>query len=92
MLKIKKTKIDMDKTIKNKVDFSLRSISLKPKYICGNLVKLSTTNLTYVEPHKAILDNFMILFFNYSNQVYVNNLMNEVNINELANYLKLKNM
>ena len=90
MLKINKTKIDIDKTIKNKVDFSLKSISLKPKYVCGNLVKLNTTNLTYVEPHKAVLDNFMILFFNYSNQVYVNNLMNEVNINELASYLKIK--
>ena len=90
MLKIKKTKIDMDKTIKNKVDFSLRSISLKPKYICGNLVKLSNTNLTYVEPHKAVLDNFMILFFNYSDQVYVNNLMNKMNLEDIYDYIKLK--
>ena len=66
MLKIKKTKIDMDKAINNKPDFSLKSIFLKQKHICDNLVKLSTTNLTYVEPHKTILDNFMILFFNYS--------------------------
>ena len=47
------------------MEFYLDRTSKKYKFICGNQIKLNTTNLTYVEPHKAIFDDFMLLFFNY---------------------------
>ena len=90
MLKVKKTKIEIDSKTKKRVEFYLDRTSKKYKFICGNLVKLSTTNLTYAEPHKAIFEDFMLLFFNYSDQVYVNNLMNKMNLEDIYDYIKLK--
>ena len=72
------------------MEFYLDRTSKKYKFIYGNLVKLSTTNLTYVEPHKAIFDDFMILFFNYSDQIYVNNLMHQISYEDIYDYVKLK--
>ena len=90
MLKVKKTKIEIYSKTKKRVEFYIDITSKKYKLICGNLVKLSTTNLTYVEPHKAIFEDFMLLFFNYSDQVYVNNLMNKMNLEDIYDYIKLK--
>ena len=66
MLKIKKTIIEIDSKTKKRIEFYLDRTSKKYKFICGNLVKLSTTNPTYVEPHKVIFEDRMLLFFNYS--------------------------
>ena len=90
MLKVKKTKIDINPHTKKRIEFFLDKTCKKYKFICGNLVKLNTTNLTYVEPHKAIFEDFMVLFFNYSNQVYINNLFNKIELDELYDYIKLK--
>ena len=90
MLKVKKNKIEIDSKTKKRVEFYLDRTSKKYKFIYGNLVKLSTTNLTYVEPHKAIFDDFMILFFNYSDQIYVNNLMHQISYEDIYDYVKLK--
>ena len=49
---------------------------------------LDRTNLYYIEPNKAILKDILILFFNYSNEVYINNLNNKVLLKDLEDYLK----
>lgn len=90
MLKVKKTKIEIDSKTKKRVEFYLDRTSRKYKFICGNLIKLNTTNLTYVEPHKAIFEDFMILFFNYSDQIYVNNLIHQISYEDIYDYVKLK--
>ena len=90
MINIIKQEIPIDESLKKKLEFICDFCNTTPTFINGSIRKIDKSNLAYVEPHKAVLDNFMILFFNYLEQVYVNNLMNEVNINELANYLKIK--
>ena len=90
MINIIKQEIPIDESLKKKLEFICDFCNTTPTFINGSVRKIDKSNLAYVEPHKAVLDNFMILFFNYLDQVYVNNLMNEVNINELANYLKIK--
>ena len=90
MIDIIKQEIPIDESLKKKLEFICDFCNTTPTFINGSIRKIDKSNLAYVEPHKAVLDNFMILFFNYLDQVYVNNLMNEVNINELANYLKIK--
>ncbi|MCI5788861.1 MAG: hypothetical protein MR002_05895 [Acholeplasmatales bacterium] len=90
MINIIKQEIPIDESLKKKLEFICDFCNTTPTFINGSIRKIDKSNLAYVEPHKAVLDNFMILFFNYLDQVYVNNLMNEVNINELANYLKIK--
>ena len=90
MLKVKKTKIDINPKTKKRIEFYLDKTCKKYKLISGNLVKLSTTNLTYVEPHKAIFKDFMVLFFNYSDQVYINSLLHKIDMDDLYDYIKLK--
>ena len=90
MINIIKQEIPIDESLKKKLEFICDFCNTTPTFINGSIRKIDKSNLAYVEPHKEVLDNFMILFFNYLDQVYVNNLMNEVNINELANYLKIK--
>lgn len=90
MINIIKQEIPIDESLKKKLEFICDFCNTTPTFINESIRKIDKSNLAYVEPHKAVLDNFMILFFNYLDQVYVNNLMNEVNINELANYLKIK--
>ena len=51
-------------------------------------VFLNKTNLSYIEPHKIIINNNVFLAFNYSNEIYINNLSRKVKINELENYIK----
>lgn len=51
-------------------------------------ISLDRTNLYYIEPNKAILKDILILFFNYSNEVYINNLNNKVLLKDLEDYLK----
>ena len=47
------------------MEFYLDRTSRKYKFICGNLIKLNTTNLTYVEPHKAIFDYSLTIKIKY---------------------------
>lgn len=88
MLKFKKEKIDIDERLKKRIDFICKSCGLKPSFEAGNIISIDRTNLCYVEPNKAIIDNILILFFNYSNEVYINDLNNKVLLKDLEKYLK----
>ena len=54
----------------------------------GNIRKLDKTNLTYIEPHRIIIKGINFLFFNYSNEIYIENLSTKIKISELQNYIK----
>ena len=47
------------------------SLKKKLEFICD------LCNLAYVEPHKVIINNIMFLVFNYSDDIYINNLSNK---------------
>ena len=57
----------------------------------GSIRKVDKTNLSYIEPHKVIINNNVFLAFNYSNEIYINNLSKKIKINELENYIKSQN-
>ena len=46
------------------------------------------TNLTYVEPHRIIINYITFLAFNYSNEIFIENLYNKIKLSDLENYLK----
>ena len=50
--------------------------------------KLEKTNLTYIEPHRVVIKNIILLVFNYSNDVYISNLTRKIKLSELEEYLK----
>ena len=88
MLNYKKKKVNIDDRLKQRIDFICKFCGFKPTFEFGNIISLDRTNLYYIEPNKAILKDILILFFNYSNEVYINNLNNKVLLKDLEDYLK----
>ena len=46
------------------------------------------TNLSYIEPHRVIIKGITFLAFNYSNEIFIENLSNKIKLSELENYIK----
>lgn len=49
-------------------------LNLKGKLEKGNIINIPKTNITYIEPHKLVINNITYLFFNeYKNvSIYTN--------------------
>ena len=72
---------------KKKLEFICDFCNTNPTFINGSIRKIDKSNLAYVEPHKVIINNIMLLVFNCSNDVYIKNFGNKIKINELEDYL-----
>ena len=55
MLNIIKQEIEMEKVLKQKLEFICDFCNTTPTIINGSIRKLDKTNLTYIEPHKVII-------------------------------------
>ena len=86
MLNFKKEKVNIDGKLKQRMDFICKFCGFKPTFESVNI----KTNLYYIEPNKAIIKDILILFFNYSNEVYINNLNNKVLLKDLEDYFWLQ--
>ena len=62
--------------------------NIRKTIINGNIRKIDRTNLTYIEPNRIIIKNKTFLIFNYSNEVFIENLSNKIKLSELEDYLK----
>ena len=78
-------------SLKKKIEFICEFAKVTPTFINGSIRKVDKTNLSYIEPHKIIINNNVFLAFNYSNEIYINNLSRKIKINELENYIKSQN-
>ena len=88
MLNIIKQEIEMEKGLRQKLEFICDFCNTTPTIINGSIRKLDKTNLTYIEPHKVIIKNITFLAFNYSTDIYIKNLNNKIQLSELENYIK----
>ena len=59
-----------------------------PTIINGSIRGIAKTNLTYIEPHRIYINNNLYLAFNYSNEIYIQNLSKKIKLSELENYIK----
>ena len=91
MIKIIEQEISFDDALKKKLEFICDFCNTTPTIINGSIRKIDKTNLSYIEPHKIIIKNNVFLAFNYSNEIYINNLSRKIKINELENYIKSQN-
>lgn len=87
MLDIIEKEIEFDETLKMRIELICKLTHIKPIFHNGSLKKINHSNLVYVEPHRIEAKNVMILAFNYSNEVYINNIHNKLKIVDLENYL-----
>ena len=87
-MKIIKEEIQFEESLKQRLKFICEFAKVSPTFINGSIRKLDKTNLTYIEPHKVIIKNITFLVFNYSNDVYISNLVKKIKLSELEEYLK----
>ncbi len=88
MIKVIKQEIDIEESLKKRLEIICDFCNTTPTIINGSIRKIDKTNLSYIEPHKIIIKNNIFLVFNYSNEVYINNLTEKIKISELENYIK----
>ncbi len=88
MIKFIKKEIEIEESLKQRLEFICEFCRVKPVIINGNLRTIDKTNLTYLEPHRIIINDITFLAFNYSNEIFIENLNNKIKLSELENYLK----
>ena len=88
MVNITKEKLEIDNELKKKIEFICSFCSTTPTIINGNIRKINKTNLNYIEPHRIIIKGVTFLAFNYSNEIFIENLSNKIKLSELETYIK----
>ena len=87
MINIIKQEIEMEKSLKQRLEFICNFCKTTPTIINGSIRKIDKSNLQYVEPHRIIIKDITFLAFNYSTDIYIGNLTNKIQISELEDYL-----
>ena len=88
MVNIIKEELSLEESLRKKIEFICDFTNNKPTIINGSIRKIDKTNLTYIEPHRIIINNTTFLAFNYSNEIFIENLSNKIKLSELEDYLK----
>ena len=88
MVNIIKEELSLEESLRKKIEFICDFTNNKPTIINGSIRKIDMTNLTYIEPHRIIINNTTFLAFNYSNEIFIENLSNKIKLSELEDYLK----
>lgn len=91
MINIIKQEIEMEESLKQRLEFICQFCKTKPTFINGNIRKIDKSNLNFIEPHRVIIKGVTFLVFNYSNDIYIKNLTNKIQISELESYLNTMN-
>ena len=87
-MKIIKEELQFEESLKQRLEFICEFTKVNATFINGSIRKIDKTNLSYIEPHRVIVKNITLLVFNYSNDVYINNLSKKIKLSELEDYLK----
>ena len=88
MVNIIKEELPIEELLRKKLELICEFAKTTPTIINGNIRKIDRTNLTYIEPNRIIIKNETFLIFNYSNEVFIENLSNKIKLYELEDYLK----
>ena len=88
MVNIIKEELSLEESLRKKIEFICDFTKTTPIIINGSIRKIDKTNLTYIEPHRIIINNTTFLAFNYSNEIFIENLSNKIKISELEDYIK----
>ena len=87
MINIVKKELEFDDELKKKIEFICGFCNTTPTIINGNIRKIDRTNLSYIEPHRIIIKGITFLAFNYSNEIFVENLSHKIKISDLETYI-----
>lgn len=88
MVNVTKEKLEIDKDLKKKIEFICSFCNTTPTIINGNIRKINKTNLNYIEPHRIIIKGITFLAFNYSNEIFIENLSKNIKLSDLEDFIK----
>ena len=88
MINIIKEEIEIEESLESRLRVICDFCNTTPTIINGSIRKIDKTNLTYIEPHRIIINEITFLAFNYSNEIFIENLSNKIKLSELENYIK----
>ena len=91
MVTITKKELEIDNELKNKIEFICSFCNTTPTIINGNIRKINKTNLNYIEPHRIVIKGVTFLVFNYSNEIFIENLSNRIKLSDLETFIKTLN-
>ena len=87
-MKIIKKELQFEESLKQRLEFICEFSKVTPKFVNGSIRKIEKTNISYIEPHRIIINNTTFLVFNYSNDIYISNLCKKIKLSELEEYLQ----
>ena len=87
MINIVTKELEFDEELKKRIEFICDFCNTTPKFINGSIRKIDKTNLSYIEPHRIIINDITFLAFNYSTEFYIKNLSMKIQITELESFL-----
>ena len=87
MVNIIKEELSLEESLKKKINFICEFTNTKPTIINDSIRKIDKTNLIYIEPHRIIINGISFLAFNYSKSLYIGNLQNNIEFNELEDFI-----
>ena len=88
MVNIIKEELPIEEHLRKKLELICEFAKTTPTIINGNIRKIDRTNLTYIEPNRIIIKDKTSLIFNYSNEIFIENLSNKILIKDLEEYIK----
>lgn len=95
MVNVIKQEVRMEESLRNRLEFICEFCRVKPIIINGNSRTIDKTNLTYLEPHRIIINDISFLAFNYANEIFIEKLNNKIKTltenNEVLN-LRVKSL
>ena len=80
MVNIIKQEVVIEESLKKKLELICEFSNTTLKIINGSIRRIDRTNLTYVEPHRIIINDITFLAFNYSTEIYIKNLSKKIQI------------
>ena len=83
MINVIKQEIDMEEPLRKRLEIICDFCNATPTFINGSIRRIDKTNLSYIEPHRIIINGMTFLVFNYSNEIYINNLSKNIKLTEL---------
>ena len=86
MVNIIKEELPIEESLRKKLELICEFEKTTTKIINGNIRKIDY--LTYIEPNRIIIKDKTFLIFNYSNEVFIENLSNKIKLSEFEDYLK----
>ena len=88
MVNIIKEELPIEESLKLKLDLICYYSNVAPSINNVIIRKIVKTYLTYIEPNKIIIKDKTFLIFNFSNEIFIENLSNKIKLSELEDYLK----